>query len=475
MFYQRPSIAAIFVLLSFTPVLAQNVTCPDIVKAALNAADQACDGLQRDYVCYGNITLQVEPISDDELVFESPGDMVAISDIQSLQLSSMNAANGEWGVAEMLIRATVPDTLPNQGIIFILFGDVAVRTTLEGDTPVVPTSPPPTATPVQFQITASGNINVRGGPSQNHPIIDSLTGGENAIADGRNAAGDWIHIQLSDGDGWVFAAIVTTDSDITALPVVEMNSDVAPDSSITTFEATQAFYFTTGFNDRPCHEAPDSGILIQTPQGIGTIQFVANGVEIAMASTLYVQAQPNNEMVINVVEGLATVSALGTSVVSPAGMRVRVPLDAAGIASGAPIGPEPYDGVLLGALPVGNLPTVVEIAPALTALLVAGEYQVTGRTSGSARCEGDIALQTISFDFAFADDNQILMWSGTNDRVFSLTRTEVGTYVNEAEPLRPTIEIVSPTHFIMTTLPGENICGFYLDGTLLTPLPTEAE
>jgi hypothetical protein len=128
----------------------------------------------------------------------------------------------------------------------------------------------------------------------------------------------------------------------------------------------QAFYFKTGLSDAPCSAAPDSGILIQTPQGAGKINLTANDVEISLGSTAYVQAQASGFMTVSVVEGQGTVTAAGTTVSVPAGTRARVPLDNALQANGAPIGPEPYDDARLAVLPIGLLTDAITITPALT-------------------------------------------------------------------------------------------------------------
>ncbi|NDJ86954.1 MAG: hypothetical protein GYB66_13820, partial [Chloroflexi bacterium] len=126
--------------------------------------------------------------------------------------------------------------------------------------------------------------------------------------------------------------------------------------------ATQAFYFRTGVDDRPCAAAPDSGILVQTPKGVGEITLLVNEVTIDLGSTAYLQSQPNAAMTISVVEGQATVTAAGASANVPAGNRVQVPTDATGQAA-APPGPvEPYTPTALQPLPVRLLTQPVVIA-----------------------------------------------------------------------------------------------------------------
>jgi hypothetical protein len=128
----------------------------------------------------------------------------------------------------------------------------------------------------------------------------------------------------------------------------------------------QAFYFRSGIGDAPCEGAPDSGLLIQTPEGAGEIEFTVNEVNITLASTTYLQAEEGADLTVNVVEGMAEVEAQGVVQTVPAGARVSVPLDEGLSASGPPNPPEPYDEDVLVVLPLNNLEREIVIVPALT-------------------------------------------------------------------------------------------------------------
>jgi len=160
----------------------------------------------------------------------------------------------------------------------------------------------------------------------------------------------------------------------------------------------QAFYFKSGLNDAPCPEAPDSGVLIQTPDGAQKVDFRINEVDISLGSTIYTQAQPSGEMTLSVLEGEAEVTALGTTVIVPQGFRTRIPLDDTGSASGAPVEPEPFDPNDLSALPVGILPIPISVNAEATPdasgggaiIPVAGNWHwVTGDTT-STGCDAEL-------------------------------------------------------------------------------------
>ena len=48
------------------------------------------------------------------------------------------------------------------------------------------------------------------------------------------------------------------------------------------YNPMQAFYFQSGV-DAMCPAAPDSGMLIQTPEGVGEVTFLINEVDISLA------------------------------------------------------------------------------------------------------------------------------------------------------------------------------------------------
>ncbi|MBE2270301.1 MAG: hypothetical protein IAE80_18835 [Anaerolinea sp.] len=126
----------------------------------------------------------------------------------------------------------------------------------------------------------------------------------------------------------------------------------------------QAFYFRTGFSGLSCEEAPPDGILIQTPEGAGTISLTMNDVDVQLGSTAFIQAEADADMVISVVEGQAQVTADGETVVVPEGAMVAVPLDEDLSAAGPPGEVEPYDDSALVTLPVTVLPRAIEVAVA---------------------------------------------------------------------------------------------------------------
>jgi hypothetical protein len=109
----------------------------------------------------------------------------------------------------------------------------------------------------------------------------------------------------------------------------------------------QAFYFRSGVGDSACSEAPESGILIQTPERLGQIALRINNVDIVLGSTVFLQAVAGDALYVHVLEGQALVTAFDTTQMVSVGMMVAVPIDEHLVASGTPSSPrdDTDDGV----------------------------------------------------------------------------------------------------------------------------------
>ncbi|MCS6835574.1 MAG: SH3 domain-containing protein [Anaerolineae bacterium] len=347
-------ISAILLLLALT-AQAQD-SCSAEIGAAFQSIADRCAALGRNQACYANALVEAVPREGIEgFSFRSPGDVVTIDSLQSLTLANRLAEADEWGAAVLSLQANLPDTLPGQNVILLLFGAVSI----ENATPARVTR--------DLVLTSNGRI--RSTPTtQADNVLRVLNSGSRVTADGRTAAGDWIRIILSDGKGWVSSSVVSGDTDSLVSVAAEESFDMP----------MQAFYFTTGVGDRPCLEAPDSGILIQTPEGAGSVELLANGVHIALGSAAYLQAS-DGLMTVAVVEGRGIIRASGITQYLPAGTYSTIALDETGRSpSGTPTYPQPYDFERLKALPTEiALPRPVILASAVPQEQVAEAIQTT--------------------------------------------------------------------------------------------------
>ncbi len=128
-----PIFGVLLLLLSIGAVSAQAVDCPELVKRALTAVANVCTTLGRNEACYGNDRLQAE--LQDTTPFGKPADKVAVGDIRTIRTFGLDEKAGTWGIVVMNVLANLPDTLPGQGIKFILYGDVAVKNASGSGTP----------------------------------------------------------------------------------------------------------------------------------------------------------------------------------------------------------------------------------------------------------------------------------------------------------------------------------------------------
>lgn len=166
---------------------------------------------------------------------------------------------------------------------------------------------------------------------------------------------------------------------------VEVTNAVGADQ-IETFTPMQAFYLRTGAGDAQCAEAPESGVLVQTPQGVGQVTFSINGVNVDMGSTVFFQSDSRTGMTVTTLEGAAYITASErTQVVAPgtwarvgmgqsytpfrtiAGRLINLPIMTA---TAAPEEPRSYTNRLtnLTALPLGMLDREIAVAEPMSRL-----------------------------------------------------------------------------------------------------------
>lgn len=334
-------------------VLAQEEECPALVREALNITRTGCEGTKRNEICYGHLVLQAKPQPGfDDFAFENPGDIVDVSQIESLSLSALDTLTGVWGIVLMQLQANLPQTAL-EDVTFLLFGDVALDSAIEF-----------------APIKAKEDLNIRSAPTTNSAVVGTLKSGEMLVANARLADSSWLRVRVpAGGNGWVSAPLVTVEGDIADLNPVSPEADDIVEGLV--FGPMQAFYFRSGKNDSPCAAAPESGMLIQTPEGVASVTLYIDEVVIQMNATAFVQAEPSGELTVSVLDGAAVVEAEGESHTAIAGTSVSVPLDEDLAASAPPDPPEPLDTSAMQALPIELLSRPVDIPEPVT--LRAGE------------------------------------------------------------------------------------------------------
>jgi hypothetical protein len=125
---------------------------------------------------------------------------------------------------------------------------------------------------------------------------------------------------------------------------VEITDAVEPGD--TGLRPMQAFYLRTGIGDSKCDEAPESGLLVQTPQGAGEIRLTINQVDVQLGSTVLFQGDPDSDGRMNVttIEGAAFLNVAGKQQPVVAGLEANLPARGGGRILPMPAAPAPTPG-----------------------------------------------------------------------------------------------------------------------------------
>jgi PKD repeat protein len=302
--------------------------CTALIQAAIESTDSGCSDTTRNQACYGHVLNTAVSRPDVvDFTFDARGDKVNLRDVEELEVSPLDLLEERWGVVLMQVQANLPDALPGQNVTFILFGDVQMNNAV--------------GTPVEQTASVLAPANIRVAPGDSRPILASLARGQQVIANGKamTAEGElWVrlnHDPEREIYGWMRADLLDTPLD--TLPDVQpADQNVNP---------MQAFYFKTGIGRPECVEAPPDGILIQTPQGAGKVNFTINGAEIALGSTGFLTSPDGTEpqTCLHLLEGESSITASDSTVTLKPGQVSCVQLDEDGIADSPPSDPVFYD------------------------------------------------------------------------------------------------------------------------------------
>jgi hypothetical protein len=309
----------------FAPMVSaqeSEMTCPVLVSQALEATGTACAQVGRNEACYGH-TLVTATFQDGTATtqFETSGDLVPLTDLQTLVTQPADPAAGTWGIALLKVAADLPEA-DDMAMTFVLFGDTEIAT------PARSTADLPTCDGAN---QSGSNVNVRVGPGQGYAAVDVLPSGTAITANGRNTAGDWIRLEQAGAMGWVYAPLMTLDCPVETLQVI-------PDAeAVVDAQTTQSFILRTN-TASACDEAPD-GLRIDSPDG-QRAHIMVNGVQLEFSSSAFLTAQPDNTLNIRGLTGEIVVTAQEKTVTVTPGTQTQVPLTGSE-ASGPPAPPAP--------------------------------------------------------------------------------------------------------------------------------------
>ena len=328
-------------------------SCPEIVERAIQLTQTGCEGVGNNDVCYGNLLLDaVLRGSSAQDRFDEPGDVIDVIEVENLSLSALDIASGIWGVVLLQIDAAFEQVNDDQ-VTYVVFGDAELQSANQ-----------------LVLVTTTEDSAIRQSPAADADTLTDVSAETRIVTSGITEDGAWLRIRLpgeAEDDepitGWLDATLVeileTNEREFTFadLPVVTE----ADESDTVEFGPMQAFYFESGRNDAPCEEAPESGVLIQTPEGQASVSVWIDEVVVELSATAFVQANAGGDITINVLDGAARVTANGETRDVTEGNAVSVPLDENLGADGVPSEPVPIDPADLNGLPVVLLPEQVDL------------------------------------------------------------------------------------------------------------------
>ena len=310
-------------LLTGSPAIAVDHGCPVDVQLALEQSRAVCVNIGSDQVCYGNWQVSAEPQPQvNHFLFEQPGDLADVVNVRSLALSAMRPETNVWGIAHMRLLVSSTASQPTT-VRLVLFGDVAVANSME------------VRETLRGTIHSPDGIDVHQFPVPSAAVLTTLAPNAPVTTIGRLEDSSWLRIETEEEDvvGWVRSEWVTVDGELESL---RAETATAP-----YYGPMQAFLYSST-DTGSCTSAPSDGMLIQTPEGEGRVTFLINEVSIDLissqnGSTAFLQAQPEGDMAVSVLEGAATVSFGDVEYTATGGNQIIVPLTA-DLAPAAPPG-----------------------------------------------------------------------------------------------------------------------------------------
>lgn len=117
--------------LTATAQAANNLSCQALVEQALSEADQFCNSIGTNQLCYGNFSVETELTDGVSQPFLQRGDVIDVDVLQRLSAAPLDIENQTWGIAIFRVTANLPRSLPGQVVTVLVFGN----TTLGKDQP----------------------------------------------------------------------------------------------------------------------------------------------------------------------------------------------------------------------------------------------------------------------------------------------------------------------------------------------------
>lgn len=316
-------------MLSFAIVAVAQDQCSAEVEDALSLFSEVCADVGQNELCYGNADI------------EDSKNIISLENVQGISTSGLGSSN-DWEIALLKLQANIPDTMPDDNVSVLLFGDVTIENNSTGR--------------VEFEAITTANPNLRSGASTSTSIIGSVPRDTALKVIGRNDDSTWLFVEWDSINGWIFADLLDIGGNVDDLAIVT-------DGNIQT-SPMQLFRLTTGAGQHDCAPRLPAGILVQSPESDVIIRLQINAIDVLLHpdSTAFIQATPNDSLIAYVLQGEIDLSALGITQTIPEGAYSMVPIDNEPTATAQPDTPQPYDIADIQNLPLSALQRTVAVA-----------------------------------------------------------------------------------------------------------------
>ena len=288
--------------------LAQDggTTCEQLIRQAVTSLGTNCANLGPNSLCYGYAGVEATLIPAGP--FDTPGQRAALVDVQSVRTSLADPALGEWGIAMMNVQANLHSATPKMATYYLL-GDVEITSAVEPGVALMPAEP--------VQVTTSAQADILRAPGAGSKVLATVAANAALMADGVSPDGAWVRVLYETRAAWVSAALINEQTALAELPAISKDSRTT----------MQVFTFRTGGSSPSCTLAPPSVLVVQSPKDT-TVDITANGVDIRVASVVFLRSQANGDIELRVADGAVflfpetarqTRVPVGASVTIPAG------------------------------------------------------------------------------------------------------------------------------------------------------------
>lgn len=166
----------------------------------------------------------------------------------------------------------------------------------------------------------------------------------------------------------------------------------------------RAVTVSTRIGGSACADAPNNGVLIQSPQG-SQVAMNINGADVTLGSTAFVTTNSETQrMTFAVLEGEGIITAFNTTQIVMPGQKTGIQLGGGPDrlqASGPPNEPAPYDPTTLINLPTNLLDRPIVVPPPLEVTVTPTQdstprVTITARPSGNVRTGDDTVYRAIT-------------------------------------------------------------------------------